>query len=192
MKQVSDEEEKVFALKKQKRTMQMGSNKMQMRNQTQRTDNLLHIHQQQAGAKWGDWSECSVDCLKTRHRKNCEDLLAAQNSSLLSGEQQINTSSNAIRVAGKRQVNGDDSINETGNDDEDYAEEPDEEIETDTCDKVEGRKTMQQIPCTGGLCRFSSAHFNQPDQAQLSPLLVQRLRDQVRSRRPGAEQKGGE
>lgn len=31
--------------------------------------------------KWSDWSECSVSCVKTRHRLNCDDILASTNSS---------------------------------------------------------------------------------------------------------------
>lgn len=32
--------------------------------------------------KWGDWSVCSENCIRTRHRQNCDDLLATsgQNS----------------------------------------------------------------------------------------------------------------
>lgn len=34
--------------------------------------NLLH-----ARRKWSDWSECSEECFKTRHRLNCDDIVQA-------------------------------------------------------------------------------------------------------------------
>lgn len=38
--------------------------------------NLLH-----ARRKWSDWSECSEECYKTRHRLNCDDIVQASEKS---------------------------------------------------------------------------------------------------------------
>lgn len=77
MKQVTTDEE--FPLATNKIRMVTREERMQIGNgnSKQRFHNQMF---QQQRRKWGDWSECSKDCLKTRHRRNCDDLIQAQNS----------------------------------------------------------------------------------------------------------------
>lgn len=162
-----------------KQKLQLQIEKMQIGNGSSKQRNHNQLIQQQR-RKWGDWSECSKDCLRTRHRRNCDDLVQVQNSTASGGL--ISSKSNSISVTteaagggnSKRQVsveqlsdgtaNGDEEDlllragDSANNEDEDYADVGDEEDEIDSCERVDASKTTEQIPCTGGLCPLSPNH----------------------------------
>ena len=121
---------------------------------------------QQQRRKWSDWSECSPNCLKVRHRLNCDDILA-QNQSKHSGQptdpangspQAISSSNlDTLKPSSNRLVlvvAGEPVVTTEGQfDDDDYADEGDDENESDSCEKVEASKTFEERTCTGGQCK---------------------------------------
>lgn len=149
-------------------------NKMQQQQQRQR----VHlVNQQQQRRKWSDWSECSTNCFKTRHRLNCDDLLAAQdagnNNKTITATTTRQPTNEATATTNKSSVaaNEDDEEElltraDQSIDDDDYADEGDEEEETDSCANVDTSKTFEQIPCVGGLCRGLNHH---PIQSNVEP-----------------------
>lgn len=196
MKQVTADED--FPLATNKPQMVTRGERVQISkgNSKQRLHNQM-IQQQRR--KWGDWSECSKDCLKTRHRRNCDDLIQVQNSttgSIKSGKSNSisvtesglggNKTSNKRHTAsgGRDEEIGSNEGEEedlllkadqgSNNEDEDYADVGDgdeEEDETDSCEKVDASKTTEQIPCVGGLCRLttSSQLAGSPEQGAIFP-----------------------
>lgn len=170
---------------KKMQTIGNGNNRQKFHNQL--------VHQQQR-RKWGDWSECSKDCLRTRHRRNCDDLIQAQNSTTSS---LISNKSDSIGVPAasgsnrKRHVSGsgqdlvsgttiedeeEDLLLKAGegaiNEDEDYADVGEEDDEVDSCEKVDPSKTTEQENCTGGSCPLSSNQLSSPAEQAIFPKIV--------------------
>lgn len=135
-------------------------------NKKQRTEQVP------ARRKWSDWSECSENCMKIRHRLNCDDLILIQRQSQ---EQQskfptanktstLNQNDNSIKVisnAKAQQFLAGREKRFASEDNDDYADDGDiiEESEGDDVDScaqlLDTVKTFEQIPCSGGQCRPS-------------------------------------
>lgn len=116
-----------------------------------------HIVHQATKRKWSDWSECSINCVKVRHRVNCDDIVgeeqkrqsnnktitadnnieqplnkAQQNQQPLKGTQQHTENYEKKSIIIKRTTNlvGEDFLLSRGTGDDDYADDGDE-IEAD-------------------------------------------------------------
>lgn len=130
--------------------------------------------------KWGDWSECSVRCLKTRHRRNCDDLVSSLNrTALFSGKtpksDQNKQSSSELELREAKRVEDEESPTENEEGDEDLGpeegdtmEENDEE-EDDSCAQLVGTiKTYEEVACLGGQCKLSEQNINNLNQAYVT------------------------
>lgn len=133
----------------------------------------LASHLMQSRRKWSDWSECSTSCVRTRHRLNCDDLLASQNSTAkpvasklaANDDKKSSVSERILRsgpiLSGKEEEGyvQDGALSVVhNNEDDDYADEGDEADEVDSCDSVlDTSKTFEQQPCSDGQCRLSVA-----------------------------------
>lgn len=140
------------------------------------SSNQSNQQQQQQRRKWSDWSECSASCVKTRHRLNCDDILAANSTLAPLIKQQISGSSNSKNdnqkqsnnlFLSKREANFQlgaldapaeldsellrASAEQQNGDDDDYADEV--EQEEDSCANVDTSKTFEEVACVGGACQ---------------------------------------
>lgn len=118
--------------------------------------------------KWSDWSECSAECLRTRHRLNCDDLLASSRdlsaTTANSASKQVASSPPLPldELAGdKRKPVRRSNIplptrDQYDDEHDDYADEGDEDDESDSCANVETSKTFEEQLCLGGLCKLSA------------------------------------
>lgn len=152
----------------------------------------LRVNSMQQRRKWSDWSECSADCLRTRHRLNCDDILAAQNST------QADNRPNADRARKLR--NSREELEEEllakidQAEDDDYADEGDEEDENDSCANVDTTKTFEQSACIGGLCRLSTNQTaartpaNFPASSSSKPRIQPKSRQSPRGESAGARE----
>lgn len=150
------------------------SNKIQL----QKVSHLIQQQQQQR-RKWSDWSLCSPKCIRTRHRRTCDDIVAAQQQQQQQAQNLTSTattvpistattplSSTNSNIKRVKQINDkDDLLLEADQiEDEDYADEGDEEEETDLCERVDSSRTIEEQPCVGGLCPLSLT-----DQQKVAP-----------------------
>lgn len=146
-----------------------------MRGRRERRDAAVGKHMQTPAAevarsrrKWSDWSECSTECLRTRHRLNCDDLI---------GELEVERYSQAISKVARgalsdsariKRENAARSQQDQPDDDQDYADEGDEGDEDDSCANVETSKTFEQQACVSGQCKSpSSGEFGRTPPAGL-------------------------
>lgn len=66
-------------------------------NHSSMRQRVNHLH---ARRKWSDWSECSAECIKTRHRLNCDDIIQAGENQLQS-ESTPKVANNVKQLAAK-------------------------------------------------------------------------------------------
>mgnify|MGYP000892091508 CR=1 FL=1 len=135
-------------------------------------------HSVQQRRRWSDWSECSASCLKTRHRLNCDDILA-QNSTQKVAAKSESTSLDKRDTSGGLGESEDELLLKADQiEEDDYADEGDEDEEKDSCDNVDPRKTYEEIGCIGGQCKYSGQAPSEQRQpmAAMSPRLKQHHR----------------
>lgn len=145
---------------------------------------MQNKHQQQRGRhqfgpkqrKWSDWSECTVNCVKVRHRFICDDILRVEQESNKVKNGSI-TSTTTERALSKRNHETETSKDEDllNNADDDYADDGDEiepDVDTDLCDKVDTSKTFEEAPCIGGSCKLQNL-YNQVTPATTTPAATQ-------------------
>lgn len=165
-----------------------GIEKMQARYKVQ--------YLQQPRRKWLDWSECSLSCTQTRHRRNCDDILTQNDTrpplinDLKHLEANIGNqvSFNQEEIA-KNKINIDKraSVDEKKGEiyehlartksfggeqllEDDYADEGDEEDEDDSCKNVDPRLTFEERACTGGQCTLIGADQSAIQQQQATSI----------------------
>lgn len=136
--------------------------------------------------KWSDWSECLENCVKVRHRRYCDDLLASKQNASQQGEQSrrlriLNKIKRQIKEQLKRETDNDDNLDFGAELSGDPKLEGDLEDEKDTCAGVELSQTYEELPCSGDLCIRRDPH--------LSPVKGANARGQTEPRRSkiGAE-----
>lgn len=127
--------------------------------------------------KWSDWSECTVNCIKVRHRLICDDILSFEQEKINRTSSnkktyQVTSSTTTEHTLLKRNQpsvsNAEELLNGA---EDDYADDGDEiepDVDTDLCDKVDASKTFEEVPCLGGQCKLSNI-INQVTPATTTP-----------------------
>lgn len=119
---------------------------------------------------WGDWSDCSERCVKTRHRKNCDDLITA-NRRPAGAPVRAGSAKPGFRA--RRQALDELVAAPPGaQDDQDEPEPADAEAEldqVDSCDGLDSSKTLEQKSCVGGQCPVGLQQVARPPPAAAQP-----------------------